>query len=164
MNHSKIIVGIGNTLRGDDGVAAELLDRLGAKTISSDVVCLHQLAIESAEMISHYADVLFVDASVALEPGHWKCETIEARGDADPRISHSMTPHSVVKLARQLYGKNVNSYVLSVGAGHFDLLQGFSQEVEVAIPSIAEFVRQWSCTPRSSDERAEALQTCSNAH
>jgi len=152
-----LIVGIGNTLRGDDGIAAEVLRRLEAEHISADCRSVHQLTVEMAQLISQYDAVLFIDASVALPVGHWRCEKIDHHCDGTESFSHDLSPRALLNLSAQLYRSPTHVQALSIGAERFDLTESISPEILSVLPMILDFVRAWPETVVSN--RSLSFQT-----
>ncbi|MFP4333539.1 MAG: hydrogenase maturation protease, partial [Campylobacterales bacterium] len=65
-----LVIGIGNTIRCDDGIGFKLAQMVEKETIEGvEVICTHQLLPELSEDISKYEVVIFVDASTLLERG-----------------------------------------------------------------------------------------------
>ena len=127
-----LIIGYGNTLRGDDGagpfVAAQLRE-LGCHAIAA-----HQLTPEMAEAVSHAARVIFVDASAAVAPGETRFERIRA---AHARVHHYATPQAILGLARDLFGREPRAWLVSLGAGDFAVSEQLSDPVRGAALRVA---------------------------
>ncbi|MBL0062338.1 MAG: hydrogenase maturation protease [bacterium] len=146
MMNKVLIIGIGNTLRGDDGIAAEVLRRLEAEHVAADCRAVHQLTVEMAQLISQYNAVLLIDASVTLPVGHWRCEKIDHHCDGTENFSHDLSPRALLNLSTQLYASHSRAQVLSVGAERFDLTESISPEILSVLPMILDFVRAWPLT------------------
>jgi hydrogenase maturation protease len=131
-----VVLAIGNTLRGDDGVAGRVADLLGTHS-GVDVRRVHQLTPELAEEIAHAAAVVFVDA----DP-----EAGEARLDRlvpAPRRSaftHAVTPCELVLLAEQLYGFQGAAYLCHVPAEKFTAGDSLSEVAEEGAHAAAHCV------------------------
>lgn len=134
-----IVIGIGNPLRGDDGIGARVVDMLGKLRPDIDTIAVHQLSPELAEDICRASMVLFIDASTELAPGTMERAAIEPveSGAANP-TSHHCTPWLLAQIARRLYGCASPMYLLAVGAIEFGFGQGLSNAVERAIPGIID--------------------------
>lgn len=96
-----LIIGIGNPLRRDDGVAERVLDLLGHVPQTRTLVC-HQLLPELAEDLAAADRVIFVDAD--LEPGVPRLERLNATAGALSLVGHSLSPAQLLALASALYG------------------------------------------------------------
>ncbi len=146
MANKALIFGIGNTLRGDDGIAAEVLRRLEAENISADCQAVHQLTVEMAQLISRYDAVLFIDASVALPVGHWRSEKIDHHCDGSESFSHDLSPKALLNLSTRLYGSRAKAQVISIGAERFEFTEAVSREIIDVLPMILDFIRAWVLT------------------
>ena len=110
-----LVVAVGNTLRGDDGVAHRVADLLGAHP-GVEVRRVHQLTPELAEEMARATTVVFVDADVQASAA---ClERLTATPQSAP-ITHTMTPNAVVMLATRLYGFQGEAYLCHVPAQDF---------------------------------------------
>jgi hydrogenase maturation protease len=66
------IIGIGNSLAGDDGVGPEVVRLLGERLGASETVLLHTLTgdlLEIADWLERAERFIFVDAVAGAEPG-----------------------------------------------------------------------------------------------
>lgn len=94
-----LVVGVGNTLRGDDGVAARVLSLLAqhptrALTLRPTLSLVPELAVD----IARHRQVIFVDADLRTES-----VTLERIGDeAQPDGLHRVSPTTLVRYAREL--------------------------------------------------------------
>lgn len=111
-----LIIGYGNSLRGDDGVgvcAAERLREAGFHAIG-----VHQLVPELAERIAGAARVIFIDADAGLAPGEVRVTSVEAaKGGA---FEHHVTPSSLLSLAVDVYGSAPPALLVGVGGESHD--------------------------------------------
>lgn len=108
MAATTLLLAVGNVLRGDDGVAARVLDhvldRWGAGA-GAQAMTVHGLTPELAEAVASASAVVILDAdvtaaTVTLEP----LPEATAGRSASRVLSHSLTPTALIALARQLYG------------------------------------------------------------
>ena len=128
MAPSTLVIGYGNTLRGDDGVGyriAEAVMEWDLPTVR--VLACHQLTPELAEAIAQVERVVFVDAAIAdlgaspqvtLEP-----LTLEG---GETFTTHSATPSALLALTQWLYQVTPDAFQLTVPALDFDLGETFS--------------------------------------
>lgn len=131
-----LCVAIGNSLRGDDGVAhrvVELLDpAIGA------FVHAQQLVPELSAEIARWRNVIFVDADVRPGTPH-----IEPVGPQEPRgspLAHAMAPAEVVRLAARLFGFDGAAFVCHVPGTAFDPGEGLSAEAEANAHRAAQMI------------------------
>ncbi|MEB3333606.1 MAG: hydrogenase maturation protease [Cyanobacteriota bacterium] len=146
-----LLIGIGNPLRGDDGVGALLVEEVarergGWSLPDLELEVVHQLTPELALAVAGADRVLFVDACIhpaSAEP--WIASLPPGGGqeqDVSPG-SHGLAPITLVALARALYGWCGAAALLRVPARAFPHGSGLSAPLERALPAARELVRQW---------------------
>ena len=96
-----LCIAIGNSLRGDDGVAHRVAARMEPR--DEVVTCgVFQLTPETAPEVARAETVVFLDADIdAREPAIEAVNACDVRGTP---LAHSMTPREIVWLAKRLYG------------------------------------------------------------
>lgn len=119
MKKKIVIVGIGNELRGDDGIGKEFIESFDEEGV--DKIHLTFPDIDIIERIAQYDVVIFVDASVKTD--RFKIREI-TEGKADP-LSHHISLESITQLAKRLYNPNLKSYVVEIQGYDF----GFSCQI-----------------------------------
>jgi hydrogenase maturation protease len=132
-----LVIGYGNTLRSDDGVGpriAEAIERMhlpGVETLVSQ-----QLSPEHAEAISRAENVIFVDAAISTADIQIRrLEPVES----SQLLAHSANPHTVLALARNVYGRTPAAWCVTIPA----LNLGFGERLsELAEHGCAEAVEQ----------------------
>ena len=129
-----LIIGYGNTLRGDDGagiLAAELLmERIQDPEI--EILPRHQLTPELMEPISRAAHVIFIDASVSGRAG--KVHRIPLRpAPACARFTHHATPESLLAGAQSLYGHTPEATLYTIPGRNFEPGQDLTPSVRQAV-------------------------------
>ena len=113
-----LVMGYGNTLRGDDGVGPRVAERLEAWTgggIRS--LAVHQLTPELAAEIAQAEEVWFVDAWVG---GAAPTVRPLAITPALPVMDHGWQPEALLYLAKMLYDAEPTAYHLLIPAQQFD--------------------------------------------
>jgi hydrogenase maturation protease len=147
-----LVIGIGNPLRGDDGVGALLVEELaeelgGWSTAAAELKVVHQLTPELASTLAGAERVLFLDACVApctVEP--WMdLLQIEAGADAAAAglDSHQLEPAVLLALANTLYGWRGEGALLRLPAFAFPHGQALSPSLLEALPEARRLVRRW---------------------
>ncbi len=122
-----LVIGYGNTLRGDDGVGprvAEAVDALhlpGVRTL----VC-QQLSPEHAAHLAVVDDVVFVDASVD-SPREVLLRRLEP-GDSSQLMAHAADPRTMLALARDVFGHVPRAWWLTIPVERME----FSEELTTA--------------------------------
>lgn len=101
-----VIIGIGNTLRQDDGLGPAVVEGLRARLDDSRVELLAPpcLTPELAAGIWKARRVIFVDASEALAAGEIEHRNVQFDEHADVSLVHSLTPEALLVWTGRLYG------------------------------------------------------------
>lgn len=156
-----LILGYGNTLRGDDALgvhAAHALHDFYCTDGGIRVLATSQLTFDLAEDISQAQFILFIDAAIGGPPGDIRSEEVRA-ADEKVRFTHHWTPRTLLMLARQLYGTVPSAISLTMAVGSSEVGVGLSQEVQRNLPALLEraksFVSEW----RRSDSRDKAANS-----
>jgi hydrogenase maturation protease len=97
-----LVIGYGNTLRGDDGAGVRAAELIAMHYPNVHCMTVQQLTLDLAETIAQHAEVVFLDASIAVNK-----ITVTAL-PTDPRAhtydSHLLTPVTLVQASHHLYG------------------------------------------------------------
>ena len=141
-----LILACGNTLRGDDGVGPWLAqwaeERFGGET-GVRVICRQQWTLELAEEIAAAEAVLFVDCSVAAQPGCLVVVDVQASADSERIDTHRQGAAELLALARDVYSSLPRAAVLlTVGAGSLELGEEFSAAVNAALPEACKLLEE----------------------
>jgi hydrogenase maturation protease len=137
-----LVIGIGNTIRGDDGVGIRVAEQLAERYTGFDVLCVHQLSPEHAETLAQYDRVVIVDASVAtnvvrVTPLH------AAAGTRLPR-THDVSPAGILALAATLYQTTPSETVLvEVPASACDFSEQLSSPTAALVQETIDVVAHY---------------------
>jgi len=135
-----VVLGWGNTARGDDGLGPLLLseiDRLGlghVETIEDFQLQLeHALDLDGADL------ALFVDASLAAPAPFAFYETAARRGLT--HTSHAMAPEAVLDVHARVLGKQPPpSFVLGIRGESFELGDDLGDAARAHLAAAAAFL------------------------
>ena len=130
-----LVVGFGNELRGDDGAGPHIareVARWGKPGVAA--LALHQMVPELADRLADVEEVIFVDASVAVD--RLTCEQVKPGG---PTIGHFACPGGLLALTRLVHGRAPSAWLIQIPAKTFDLGDRLSPETERAM---AEAIRR----------------------
>lgn len=139
---NRLGIGIGNPLRGDDGVGALLAAQVGGRSV-------RQLTPELAEELAGLEEVLFIDAWLAPAGAGPELRELCPAGSGggggagSPAQSHHLEPATLLALSRLLYGRAPEARLLLVPAfacGHGTV---FSAELRALLPRARALLRQW---------------------
>jgi hydrogenase maturation protease len=129
-----LLIGIGNPLRGDDGVGWHLVEGLGLQR--------HQLTPELAEAVAAAERLLIVDAWLA--PPQSRCELRPLlASDGWERDTHRVAPARLLALAEQLFDRRVPAHELLVPAFDFAWGERFSPQLRRRLPEARRLLRGW---------------------
>ncbi len=120
-----LVIGLGNTLRGDDALGPLVAQRVRDAVDPHRVTVLERavLAPELACEVARSDLVIFLDASVDGPVGQIVCREVTAQVSATS-ISHGSRPAGLLDLAQQLYGRAPVAYLLTSRGVSFELSDG----------------------------------------
>ncbi len=138
-----LVIGYGNTLRGDDGAGVRAAERAADRFPEVDVLTVHELQPELAESISHYTRVVFLDA--AMEGSGVRTMPVGPATDQRPDGSHGHSPERLLTLCQSLYGHTPEqSLAVAIPARSFDFgeqLSPFTEKmIEQAVEEVGHFL------------------------
>lgn len=143
-----LLIGIGNSARGDDGLGWAFLDYVqNAGAYTGALEYRYQLQIEDAARIRHEQQVLFVDASMeSLAKGfEWRrCVPMEGV----EFTSHALAPAAVLRLCRDLFHRSPDTRLLLIEGRDWTLGTGLSA---VARRHLAAALRSFDALVRRRD-------------
>lgn len=135
-----LVICIGNTARGDDGVAHSVARRLGPHVIDdrARVITAMDLDISMAEQIADAGLVVVVDAERRDSPAVRTTQV--ASGGPAPPSGHGIDASSLLALAEALYGGRPAMWLVSLAApqmGHSEHLSAVAKHASVeAVPTV----------------------------
>jgi len=124
-----LVIGYGNTLRGDDGVGPRVAEAVGKLNLPGvrTLVC-QQLSPEHADPISRVRKVVFVDAAVDA-PNQVQFRKLEP-GETSQLMAHAADPRTMLALARDVFGHAPEAWWLTIPAVNLDFGEKLSPETE----------------------------------
>jgi hydrogenase maturation protease len=137
-----LIIGYGNPLRCDDGVAWHVADALSCQNLPGvEIVVRHQLTPELASPVSQADTVLFVDAAEGAQAGELKWAAVT------PQLTlgvffHEFSPRVILGLAQDLYGACPQAFVISLTGECFDHGETLSGSVQKSLPRLCELITE----------------------
>lgn len=137
-----LIIGYGNTLRGDDGVGRVVAEALAEEAIDgTEVISCHQLTPELAACLTAVDVAVFVDADGRATPGDVVVTEIRAEPSQASVLVHDVDPGLLLAMASKLYGRAPPGYMVAVGAESFELGSALSPPVAAAVPKVVAAIR-----------------------
>ncbi len=137
-----LVIGYGNTLRGDDGVGPRVAEVIGNLRLPGvhTLIC-PLLTPELADPISRAGKVVFVDAAVdAPEQVQWR--QLEPK-ETSQIMAHAADPRTMLALARDVFGRVPQAWWLTIPAVNLGFSGEFSaavqRDLKVAVKKIEDF-------------------------
>jgi hydrogenase maturation protease len=116
-----LIVGVGNTLMGDDGIGAYVAARLEEMQLPGvHTVTVQQMTSDLLDEMLQANKTIIVDAAVEGDPVQFY--KVEETAPAGASYSHYTSAIQLLKMAQLVYECNLSVYICAVGA--FDLTLG----------------------------------------
>lgn len=140
-----LVIGYGNTLRGDDGVGPRVAEAVAALNLPGvRTLACPMLTPELADPIARAAKVIFVDAAVDAPK-----EVLWRRlkpNETSQLMAHAADPRTMLALARDVFGRVPEAWWLTVPAMDLGFREDFSPAVlrgfAEAVEKIQTFCRE----------------------
>lgn len=146
-----LVIGYGNTLRGDDGVGPRVAETVaalslpGVRTLSCPL-----LTPELAEPVSRAQIVIFVDAAVDA-PRSVQMRKL-APAASSQVMAHAATPTTLLALARDVFGHAPKAWWLTIPVEDLGIGEKFSPLAQRGLQSAVSKVK--TCAEASSKARS----------
>ncbi len=140
-----LVIGYGNTLRGDDGVGprvAEAIEKLNLPRVRTIVCPL--LTPELADPIARAGKVIFVDAAVDA-PDKLQWRKLKPN-ETSQLMAHAADPRTMLALARDVFGRAPEAWWLTIPAADLGFREDFSPEVNKGFAEAVEKIQAF-CHP-----------------
>jgi len=145
-----LVIGYGNTLRGDDGVGyrvAEAVERWQLPGV--EAWPCHQLTPELAAAIAEVDRVIFVDATPPQNPpSPIICQSIQARSGDRWRSGHQSHPTALLALTQQLYHRQPIAYALWLPTQAMAYGEALSPIAQIGLAQGLRYLRTWLSYPQ----------------
>jgi hydrogenase maturation protease len=146
MSGEVLVVGIGNPIRGDDGLgwrAAELLESRFIK-ISLPVISIsvQQLTMDLVDDISGASLVVFIDAAVGDLAGQIKQQEISAGTSQAASVTHFFDPFTLLASVRALYGTHPPALFFTLSTRTFEYSEELSPPIQSALPDFVNRIEK----------------------
>ncbi len=136
-----LVIGYGNTLRGDDAAGVIAAQRIRDAMPGVDVLITHDIQPEIAEAISYRSMVIFLDAAAGIQ--ELVCTQIDVSAPVPPIESHLFSPSQLLALCKTLYGTvPTQVHLIGIPAREFGFAERLTPETEAAIDECVARVRQ----------------------
>ncbi len=136
-----LVIGYGNTLRGDDGVGpkvAEAVEELRLPDV--EALACAQLAPELADPISRARLVVFVDAAVDAPLKVQLRKLVPA--ESSQLMAHAADPGTMLALARDVFGHAPEAWWLTIPAATLEFREGLSPLAQRGLKEAVRKIQQ----------------------
>ena len=140
---SILVIGYGNSLRGDDGVGLAAAEQL-RDTVQSSLVRIltcQQLTPELASEMSKADRVIMIDAAKGETPGQINVSKIEP-DNGSATLTHELRPSTLLACSQELFGKLPATFIVSVTGYSFDFSDELSDTVTRVMPEVLARVHE----------------------
>jgi hydrogenase maturation protease len=135
-----LVIGYGNTLRGDDGVGPRVADAVEALHLPGvDTLACQQLSPEHALPISLAQTVIFVDAAVDA-PKEVQLRRLEPK-DTSQLMAHAADPRTMLALSRDVFGHVPQAWWLTIPAVKLDFSEDLTPEAQRGFEEAVEKIQ-----------------------
>jgi hydrogenase maturation protease len=139
-----LMIGFGNTLRGDDGVGPYVAGVVASWRLPGlESLAVPQLIPELAEPVAAAKAVIFVDAQTAGQGDVVELRSIEA-SESRVSIAHVSDPQSLLALAAAVYGSRPQAWLITIPAADFSFGEKLSsiakRGAELAVAQVRAFL------------------------
>ena len=137
-----LIIGIGNTLRSDDGVGAYVctsIDKMNLPGVTIDIV--QQLQVEMIEEMTHYDHIILVDASTANDTIQF--EPLQETLHQTVSSSHHINASLVQTLSQKLYNKTLSIYLCAIPASNFETGDSLTMRTKKLAEEAIVIITSW---------------------
>jgi hydrogenase maturation protease len=137
-----LVIGYGNTLRGDDGVGPRVAEAVGARGLP-DVRTLvaPMLTPELAEPIAQARVVIFVDAAVDA-PREVRFRPLSP-ADSSQLMAHAADPRTMLALARDVFGHAPEAWWLTIPVTDLAFRETLSPDGEQGCRDAVEAIQEF---------------------
>ena len=157
-----LVIGYGNTLRGDDGAGFAIAEAVEAWNLSQvRSLPIHQLTIDLAADISEVEVVIFVDAAMPSElENSTAAMTVRSISPVvnTADLGHAVTPQALLAIAQSIYHSMPQAYWVLIPAENFDFSEEFSTTTETSIQLALDKIKEIISPPTDIGEYAKNLK------
>jgi hydrogenase maturation protease len=137
-----LLVGIGNSGRKDDGLGWKFAG-LVSQSVRPCIDCelRYQLQVEDVLLACHYDKIIFVDATHELLEDGYELKPCRVA----PHYyysSHMQSPETILYLAKELYNKEPEAFILAITGNKWGLGTSLTPEAERNLQKAFLFFQQ----------------------
>ncbi len=137
----RIIIGYGNTLRGEDAFGVDVINQLQKYTLKdTKLICVFQLTPELCLELLEAEEIIFIDASYSTSLHY----TLSCSLDEDIKgtnLSHHISPKIIISMLRDLYGSIFTYEIYSMTTCSFEIIDN-KKKYEKCLDEVSSFIRE----------------------
>lgn len=117
-----LVIGYGSPIRGDDALGPLAAETLAAGPLPPGVTVISR-HILTADLVADLAAtdrVIFIDASVAGEPGEIRVQSLTADVSALSTMAHFLDPRELLAWCQALYQRQPQAYLVTATGESFE--------------------------------------------
>ena len=141
----KLIIGIGNSSRGGDGLGWEFIKQLQHSKLDGWLfIERYQLNVEDAELVKDATTIVFVDSYNGKLDKGFAFEECHPRVDFE-YTTHALNPCAVLALCNSLYNSKPSTFVMKIQGFEWGLGKGLSARARKNLDkAVAYFNRKFN--------------------
>jgi len=137
-----VLIGVGNTLRSDDGVGAFICSQIGKLNFPTlTILIVQQLHVEILEDLLDFDAIIIVDASVTGNDVDFSLLATPTESTASS--SHRLNASTINALIKAGYHKNIPMYLCAVRVDCFDMGEQLSVMARTNANKAIQIVAEW---------------------
>lgn len=134
-----LVIGIGNTLRSDDGVGPYVADCIEAKGIKNVKVWVtQQLHVEDLEPMLEFGRIILIDASLSGPP--LDLRRVDSVKGQSLSSSHHLSAETFINLAKSIYHKDISMQLCSIKGHRFEVGDTLTPDVRACAKQAVELI------------------------
>ena len=140
---SRIIVGYGNTLRGEDAFGVDVIKELEKVDLeNTKLISTFQLTPELVLDLLDFDEIIFIDACYSPDNTYALACTVLKQNSTN--LSHHISPDVVIAMLNNIYGKYPHFEIHSMLTNNFDEIidkKIYKTTIEILITALNKKVR-----------------------
>jgi hydrogenase maturation protease len=117
----RVIIGYGNTLRGEDGFGVEVISLLQKQDLKdTKLISAYQLTPELCLDLLDASKIIFIDACYGKNHYAQACDITESQ---DTNLSHHISPKIIISMLKNLYDVDIEYEIYSMITDEFDCIK-----------------------------------------
>lgn len=137
-----LLIGIGNPLRGDDGIGAFLCEKMEALRITGlQTLTVQQLTPDLLEEMMRADFTVLADAAVSVTGVEFR--PVQEENLPGVSSSHHASAEQLFQMAKLIYGKTLSLHICALGAVQFELGAPLSPEAKKNAGQAVSILLEW---------------------